>query len=377
MSFREIYQNAIVREGYHKDGAQATTVDYLDSLYAELLQMQVSPGQFANGLSKVFRRWLGNAGIKGVYIWGGVGLGKTWLMDLFFDALPQANKSRFHFHEFMQRIHQELARQKRQRDPLKTIARMLVDQSRLICLDELHVLDITDAMLLHGLLDEMYRYGAVFVMTSNVMPDELYLNGLQRSRFLPAIELIKNRNYILQVEGDRDYRMQKRLDNRNYYCPLSTDTDGLLEERFGMLASGATGSETTVNINNRSVPVRAQADNIVWFDFDAICGGPRATIDYIHIAQQYDVVIISNVFKMDETYDDMARRFINLVDELYDRNTGLILSATGWPADLYSGQRLEKEFERTISRLQEMRVRNLLSSEDVAVEGIDKIARLP
>ncbi len=376
MSFKKIYQDAVTREGYHKDGAQAMMVDYLESLYSDLLQRQAGSGSLAEGLATIFRRRQGNHKVKGCYMWGGVGLGKTWLMDLFFDCMPLERKARFHFHEFMQRIHAELASLKQQRDPLKLVARSLVAEAQLICLDEFHVQDITDAMLLHGLLQAMYHQGAVFVMTSNVMPDELYLNGLQRSQFMPAIELIKNRNHVCWLEGDRDYRLQKRLSNLNYYCPLDPNTDRLLEEHFGLLASGNINNDSTLVINNRRILARAHAENIVWFDFDEICGGPRATIDYIYLAQHYAFVMISNVYKMNEANDDMARRFINLVDELYDSDTGLILSATGWPGELYSGQRFAREFERTISRLQEMRAKDLASF-DFTSKQIDRIAGLP
>ena len=377
MSFKKIYQDAIDREGYHKDGAQAMVVDYLDTLYASLSQSRASPGLPRSGLVNVFLRRQRKIGIKGCYMWGGVGQGKTWLMDLFFDAIPLNFKSRYHFHEFMQRIHIALASQKQQRDPLKAVARSLIAQSRLICLDEFHVSDITDAMLLYGLLDELYRHGVVLVLTSNVRPDELYHNGLQRSRFLPAIELIKHRNHILRFDGDEDFRMQKRLANLNYYSPLAADTDCLLAERFHSLAAGVIARETTLTINNRPVYAQAHAQNIVWFDFEVICGGPRATIDYIHLAQQYDYVIISNVFKMNESHDDIVRRFINLVDEFYDSDTGLILSATAWPGELYVGQRFAVEFERTVSRLQEMRSKSFSQSDGTKDDSIDNAARMP
>ncbi|KPJ92775.1 MAG: hypothetical protein AMJ55_09295 [Gammaproteobacteria bacterium SG8_15] len=375
MSFKKVYQNTVVQEGYHKDGAQAMMADYLESVYSDLVQRQYGSASLAKELAAIFRRRRGGHKVKGCYIWGGVGLGKTWLMDLFFDCMPLERKARFHFHEFMQRIHAELASLKRQRDPLKLVARSLVTEAQLICLDEFHVQDITDAMLLHGLLQAMYHQGAVFIMTSNVMPDELYLNGLQRSQFLPAIELIKNRNHVCQLEGNRDYRLRKHHNNRNYYCPIDPNTDRLLEERFSLLASGVINNDSTLVINDRRVHVRAHVENIVWFDFDEICGGPRATIDYIHLAQRFAFVMISNVYIMNEENDDMARRFINLVDELYDSDTGLILSATGLPDELYSGQRFAREFERTISRLQEMRAKDLAPFDSTSKQ-IDRIARL-
>jgi len=362
MSFSKIYQRALDRQGYHKDAAQAKLVDRLDDLYNGLLHSGTAPEPWFVGLFQAFRLNMKGKVMKGCYLWGDVGQGKTWLMDLFYDAAPVKSKLRFHFHEFMQHIHLSLSEFKQQKDPLRAVAKSLLRKAQLFCLDEFHVSDIADAMLLHGLLDEMYRQGAVFVITSNVMPEDLYKNGLQRDRFIPAIDLIKHNNHILRLDGSTDYRLKNHATNCNYYCPLNPDTDRLLEKRMNSLAVGEVEKDIPISINNRTIPTRANAKNIVWFDFDNICGGPRAAVDYVALSHQYSIVIISNIYKMDESHDDLVRRFINLIDAFYDRDVELIVSATGWPSGLYTGSRFNFEFSRTVSRLEDMRSKPLIQS---------------
>ncbi|MGD8558813.1 MAG: cell division protein ZapE [Gammaproteobacteria bacterium] len=355
MSFKSVYQHALNREGYHSDTAQATVVDSLDRLFV-LLQDNTIHGSVDKGLwQRLMSVTRPPEPLHGCYLWGGVGRGKTWLMDLFYHSVPVDQKLRFHFHGFMNRVHDLLGQLKGQKDPLKTVAGHMAQRARLICLDEFHVSDITDAMLLYGFLQALYQHGVVLVMTSNIPPDDLYKNGLQRSRFEPAIELIKQHNSVIQLEGDIDHRLRDDHININYYYPLCADTDSRLLQRFRMLAAGRSESDTIITIHNRPVRSRMVADNIIWFDFETICGGPRAARDYISIAQQFDYVIVSNVFKMDSSYDDMTKRFINLVDEFYDRKVGLVVSATAMPADLYTGRRFCEEFERTRSRLEQMK----------------------
>ena len=355
MSFKSIYHNTLSNEGYHSDAGQATVVEHLDQLFAKLQRDPATKPGYINLWRKLIAAKQSSDIVQGCYLWGGVGRGKTWLMDLFFQAAPTESKIRFHFQEFMLGIHGLLEQFKGRKDPLKWVARHMTQRARLICVDEFHVSDITDAMLLYGLLEAMYQHGAVLVMTSNIPPDDLYKNGLQRSQFMPAIELLKRYNQIVQVGGDIDHRLRKNTDNRNYYCPLSPDTDSLLEHRFRLLAKGSIAINRSVTINKRSIATRMAADNIVWFDFAAICGGPRAASDYIALARRYDHVVISNIFRMDDSHDDMAKRFIVLVDEFYDRKTGLVVSATGWPQDLYCGERFAEEFVRTVSRMEEIR----------------------
>ena len=362
MSFSKIYQLALDRQEYHKDDVQAKAVEQLDELYKELLRADLESNSIVTRLWKALRSKNYQNEIKGCYLSGDVGQGKTWLMDLFFSEAPVKLKLRFHFHEFMQQIHFALNEFKQQKDPLKAVAQSLVRKAKLFCLDEFHVSDIADAMLLHGLLDEMYRQGAIFVITSNVIPEDLYKNGLQRGRFLPAIDLLKQNNRILRLEGGMDYRLKGQSSNCNYYCPLNSDTDRLLEERFFSLVVGEVAEEGTISINNRTLQTRAAATNIVWFDFDVLCDSPRAAVDYIELSNRYNVVIISNLYRMDESHDDLARRFINLIDALYDRNVGIIISATAWPVDLYAGSRFSFEFTRTVSRLEDIRSKQIIQS---------------
>jgi len=354
MDFTTAYKQAIKCEGFLPDAAQEQAVDQLDTVYKNLL----NPKNNSSALRRVWTRFTkspSSAYQHGCYLWGGVGRGKTWLMDLFYQSLPFKEKSRLHFHEFMQQIHLRLKVINGQRDPLISVAEEISEEHRLICLDEFHVSDITDAMLLYGLLDALYKKGTVLLMTSNSHPDELYKSGLQRSRFLPAIELIKNRNLVLQVEGESDFRLIKFQENLNYIAPLSPDTDIVLETRFHALAEGEVYLEGALPVNNRFINHRMMASNIIWFDFSELCGGPRAASDYLYLAANFEYVIVSNIFRMNDAHDDMAKRFINLVDAFYDRQIGLIISATTWPAEIYSGQRFKNDIQRTISRLEEIR----------------------
>lgn len=355
MDFKTAYQQAIQCEGFLADSGQNHAVEQLDTVYKKLVNNKINRGALSQVCSKLMGRSSSLVQFQGCYLWGDVGRGKTWLMDLFYQSLPFKDKSRLHFHEFMQQIHSRLKTLDGQRDPLVTVAKEISINNRFICLDEFHVSDITDAMLLYGLLDSLYKKGTVLLMTSNTHPDELYKNGLQRSRFLPAIELIKNRNLVMQVNGAEDYRLIKSQQNLNYMTPLAPDTDLLLEKRFCEMAQGQVMHEGPLLVNKRIMNHKMMASNIVWFEFDELCGGPRAASDYLYLAHNFDYVIVSNVFRMDESHDDMARRFINLVDALYDRQVGLIISATGWPDELYSGQRFINEIKRTVSRLEEIR----------------------
>jgi len=354
MDFKTAYQQAINCEGFHSDPAQAQAVEQLDTVYKNLLNHKNNLGVLRRVWSK-FDFDSRKAAACGCYLWGDVGRGKTWLMDLFYQSLPYKDKSRLHFHEFMQQIHFRLKAINGQRDPLVSVAAEIAHNHRLICLDEFQVSDITDAMLLYGLLDALYRKGTVLLMTSNSHPDELYKNGLQRDRFLPAIELIKNHNLVVQVNGDDDFRLLKSQENLNYISPLSEDSDQILKKRFSDLARGEATYDSLEAINNRVVAYNMKASNIIWFEFNELCGGPRAASDYLYLAKNYDYVIVSNVFRMDERHDDMVKRFINLVDALYDRQVGLIVSADVWPAEIYEGKRFKNEIKRTISRLEEIR----------------------
>jgi cell division protein ZapE len=297
---------------------------------------------------------------RGCYLWGGVGRGKTWMMDLFFDALPFAEKQRIHFHRFMARVHAELKQTDAERNPLKTIARDWARDCRVLCFDEFFVSDIADAMLLGGLLESLFENGVVLVATSNVHPDDLYRDGLQRARFLPAIELIKSHTQVLHVDGETDYRLRILERSEIYHHPLDDEAVISLNSSFEQMAGGcelATGLE----INGRAFQARRRGDGIIWFDFKELCEKPRSSLDYIEISRSFNTVMLSGVPVLDQFNEDAARRFISLVDEFYDRNVKLLISAAAAIDGIYQGERLAFEFQRTQSRLTEMQTHAYLA----------------
>jgi cell division protein ZapE len=296
----------------------------------------------------------GPPAVRGLYLWGGVGRGKTYLVDTFFDALPLERKQRIHFHSFMRAVHAELKQLQNQQDPLRVVARRFAETARVICLDEFFVSDITDAMLLYGLLKELFARGVTLITTSNIEPDGLYRDGLQRARFLPAIALLKQHLDVLNVDGGVDYRLRYLEKAEIYHYPLDERADQILNDLFDHIAPEPGHRGGDVEIEGRYIPTLREADGIVWFNFRAICDGPRGTADYIELARCYHTVLISNLPVMDWQMENQARRFVNLVDEFYDRGVKLILSAAAPVLELYRGEKLKFEFQRTVSRLQEM-----------------------
>lgn len=301
------------------------------------------------------------ASLPGLYLWGGVGRGKTHLMDWFAD-LPLAGKRRVHFHHFMREIHQELAGLPRQPDPLEVLAERRSRAHRVLCLDELVVTDITDAMLLYGLLRALFARGVTLVTTSNTPPRELYRNGLQRQRFIPAIELIEHHTRVHELAGGTDYRLRALTDAGVYFVTGGTDAEAALAACFERLAAGHEESAQVMEVNGRAVPVRRLGSNVVWFDFDVRCGGPRATADYIEIAREIHTLLLSGVPVLNPARDAAARRFLHLVDELYDRRVKLILSAEAAPAGLVGAGLRDFAGERLVSRLTEMQSREYLAA---------------
>ncbi|MDH5766128.1 MAG: cell division protein ZapE [Gammaproteobacteria bacterium] len=358
MTLQSIYTARIQSDNFVADPAQQKIISKLNQLYTELCEQESAKHQFVNKISRTMG-WSNQ--VKGIYLWGGVGRGKTWLMDMFYDALPFKGKIRLHFHHFMQAVHDELTLLKGRTNPLILVARNFAKNTSILCLDEFHVADITDAMLLHGLLDELFKSGLTLVVTSNQQPDELYKNGLQRERFLPAIELIKQHTQILNIDGQIDHRLRLLERADIWYYPLSDHNNQQLDERFKELAPCKGVSNTTLQINYRSLVCRMCADDVAWFDFNVLCSGPRATADYIEIARCFHTVLISGIPQMDESQDDKAQRFINMIDEFYDRNVKLIATCETMPVDLYMGRQLIFDFQRTVSRLEEMRSHNYLS----------------
>jgi len=300
---------------------------------------------------------------NGIYLWGDVGRGKTWLMNLFFENLPITAKRRLHFHVFMQSIHQQLGKMKKQKNPLKIIGRSFARDTRVLCLDEFIVTNIADAMLLRGLLKSLIDNGVTLIVTSNRVPDDLYLNGLQRERFLPAIELIKQHTHVIHLDNGIDHRLALTEHSQLYLQPDSEQNNKQLETRFHELSAGLYQKNASITLFKRPVKTVALADKVVWFSFNIICSTPRAAQDYTEIARQFHTVFISAVPQMNAGNDDKARRFIYLIDALYDSKVKLLISAQQEPEKLYSGTLLEFAFHRTCSRLIEMRSQAYLAQQ--------------
>lgn len=351
------YAHDLLQPGFVADTAQETAVGHLQRVFEELQHAGPIPTPGLLG------RWLGRRRRtpQGLYFWGGVGRGKTYLMDTFYECLPFADKRRVHFHRFMRSIHTELAGMDRQADPLKAIARRLAERTRVLCLDEFIVIDIGDAMLLTGLLDGLFEAGVTLLATSNTPPDQLYRNGLQRARFVPAIEMIKRHTVVVNVDGGTDYRLRALERAEIFHHPLDAGADRSLRETFDNVAPDAGEAGVILTIEGRPLRTVRHADGVVWFEFAELCDGPRGTSDYIELARCYQTVMVSNVPRLGADRDDEVRRFISLVDEFYDRNVKLVISAETSVDELYHGARLAAEFERTRSRLHEMQSHEYLA----------------
>ncbi|MEX2131262.1 MAG: cell division protein ZapE [Pseudohongiellaceae bacterium] len=364
MTPKERYQHDIDCGLISPDPAQRAALIFLQHLHQQLVgQTAARPSWLCAVKDWLFGKPGYASAIKSVYLWGGVGRGKTYLMDIFYEALPAEIRLRTHFHRFMQQVHRELAKLKGEKNPLIKVADYFARQARVICFDEFFVQDIGDAMILGGLLEELFSRDVVLIMTSNIKPDRLYENGLQRDRFLPAIRLINSQAEVVHMEGAIDHRLRRLVQTRLYHWPLGEDAELQLGESFRRLApdfQDAVKAEV-IEILGRRIPTRYCADDVVWFDFEQLCGGPRSAFDYIEIARIYHAVLLSNVPLLDGGRDDQARRFINLVDELYDHNVKLILSAAVPLHNLYQGGGLVEVFQRTRSRLQEMQSEDYLA----------------
>jgi cell division protein ZapE len=353
MTVSSLYRAALQQDGARSDPQQELAVARLDDL---LVRLTEAPPPTA---SPSWRNWLRRAPAprapaRGLYLWGGVGRGKTWLMDLFHEALPGSAKQRLHYHRFMQRTHAELRRLSGRSDPLEQVARALGEEVQVLCLDEFVVTDIGDAMILAGLLRGLFRAGVTLVTTSNVPPEALYRDGIQRASFLPAIDLLQRHTEVLQLGGDHDYRRQILDRAAVYHQGLGADTEQRLRHEFDSLAKEGYERNGELRVLGRDIAFRRRAGGLVWFDFDALCGPPRSQQDYIEVARCHHTVLISDIPRLDGSRDDRTRRFIFLIDEFYDRNVKLIVSAAAPPERLYSGERLAFEFQRTASRLLEM-----------------------
>jgi len=364
MSLTEQYEKAMQQPDMVRDTAQEQAIVKLETLSQQLINNS------STGHSGFLRSMLpfNNKHTdvpRGLYLWGGVGRGKTWLMNLFYEQLDIEKKHRTHFHHFMLDIHEKLtnvSRQKQKRkNPLLQIAKDLSKQYKVLCIDEFIVTNITDAMILSELLHALFKHRVCLVATSNRIPDDLYLNGLQRERFLPAINLIKTHTEVVQLDGGTDHRISLLEQRDIFYAPIDENTDQQITQRMQELAITSVTENKVLNILNRQIQTVRCSDEIAWFDFDIICSAPRAAQDYIALAQQFSTLIIANIPVLNEFSDDRARRFIYLIDELYDRNVKLIATAETAPQHLYQGNMLDFAFRRTTSRLIEMRSHQYLS----------------
>ncbi|UCB53732.1 MAG: AFG1 family ATPase [Thiotrichales bacterium] len=350
----ETYQSELKHNGFVVDPAQKQAINALQQLYDDLLNDTASGSGLIRQVTGLFTGSR-QTPVTGLYIWGDVGRGKTWLMNLLYEALPFEQKLRLHFHHFMLDVHEKLASLQMRKNPLTHVARQFAADYRVVFLDEFIVTNITDAMLLSGLLEALFNNGVTLVATSNRIPDDLYKNGLQRDRFLPAIKLIEQHTRVLHLDGGIDHRIALLEKDDIYYTPITVETRNQLEQRMRSLAPGSITENHVLTIHKRPVKTVMHADEIAWFEFDALCDSPRAAPDYIQLARDYHTIILSNVPVMDEETDDKARRFIYLIDELYDRRVKLVISADAAPEKLYTGEMLKFAFKRTSSRLVEMR----------------------
>jgi cell division protein ZapE len=356
-SLIDLYHREAARLGHAEDAAQLTAVMHLEDLRKRLCGHRRSPG-FLGGLLPGRKTVTPE---RGVYLWGGVGRGKTWLMDLFFQSLPFKNKQRSHFHRFMQSLHDDLGRLKEQSDPLEIVAERIAKRTRVLCFDELFVSDIADAMLLGTLFDGLFRRGVTLVATSNVPPRDLYKEGLQRARFLPAIKLLEQHTEILHVDGATDHRLRLLEHAVTWFDAGDAQTPVRLRELFSAIAGDAGATGQSITIEHRRIDARLVAGDVIWFEFNQICDGPRGQADYIEIARCYHTVFVTDIPVLDVERENQARRFIALVDEFYDRGVKLIASAHAELTTLYRGSRLTFEFERTTSRLIEMQSQEYLA----------------
>ena len=346
-SVREAYQAELKARGYQSDPAQLRAIDALQRCADDW-------AAYKDKRSNSFKKLFNKPDIpKGVYMYGGVGRGKSFLMDCFYNAVPIRRKTRLHFHEFMREVHRELAGLKGTVNPLDELGKRMARKFKLICFDEFHVADITDAMILHRLLAALFDNGVGFVTTSNFKPDDLYPGGLHRERILPAIELLNQRMEVVNVDNGTDYRRRTLEQVELYHTPLGPEADAAMNEAFTRLASGG-DEDPVLHIEAREIQARRRAGGVVWFDFKQLCGGPRSQNDYLEIASQFHTLLLSDVPHMPVRMASEARRFTWLVDVLYDRRVKFILSAEVAPELLYTEGPLAHEFPRTVSRLNEM-----------------------
>lgn len=354
------YQQALDAGQYQADAVQRQAVTQLDHIY-QALQQRPTDVATKGGNRWKLSHWLSKGPaathsnpVQGLYMWGGVGRGKTWLMDLFFHSLPDDRKLRLHFHRFMLRVHEELMALQGHENPLEIIADGFKAQTDVLCFDEFFVSDITDAMLLATLLQALFARGITLVATSNIQPDDLYRHGLQRARFLPAIALIKAHCEVMNVDAGIDYRLRTLTQAHLYLTPLTEQTQEAMDHMFLRLAGSLGNAGLVLQINHRPLPVLHAVDGVLAVDFHTLCEEARSQLDYIALSRLYHSVMLYNVRVMGSLKESTARRFLALVDEFYERRVKLVISAEGSMFEIYQGEQLKFEFQRCLSRLQEM-----------------------
>lgn len=355
----ERYQAALATGDFSEDAVQLAAVTYMDNLYHEIIKSQDSSG--GGWFSSLFKSK--PVMPKGLYMWGGVGRGKTWMMDMFYESLPIKRKMRMHFHHFMQRVQRELVALQGQADPLKKVADIIHQEAVVICFDEFFVSNVSDAMILGDLFSMLFDRGITLVATSNIEPSGLYKNGIHRDRFLPAIAQVEKHTTVMNIDAGIDYRLRLLEQAKLYSSPLTDDTKDWLSERFDTLAGGQTISTSPIVIGGRNIDIIKRTETMLLADFRALCMQPRSAADFIEIANDFDTVMVDNVPALNDTLMDPTRRFIYLVDEFYDRRVKLLIRAEQSILTLYQGEKLAFEIERTRSRLLEMQSEEYLAEE--------------
>ncbi|OZB62015.1 MAG: cell division protein ZapE [Lysobacterales bacterium 14-68-21] len=354
------YHEGVIAHRWESDPAQLAVLPEFDRMHAALSAVPEATGLFGR-----LKTLLGNepaAPVPGLYLWGSVGRGKTFLMDLFVASLPAGTALRRHFHRFMGEVHAELRSLGERADPLVEVAARIAKRCRVLCLDEFLVSDIGDAMILANLLDALFARGVTLVTTSNTVPAKLYRDGLQRARFLPAIALLEKHCHVVEMASPRDWRLRALAQAAVYLTPPGPEAERALGRIFASQAQADAEEDTPIVLNGREIPVRRRAEGVLWFAFDALCDGPRAVADYIALAKSSATILVSNVPQFTIYSEDAAKRFVQLVDEFYDRRVKLVLSAAAPITELYDGERLRAEFGRTESRLIEMQSEEYLAA---------------
>ncbi len=356
MDVCQFYEQSLSQRGYQPDEAQLRAIERLQRAYEEWVAYKAQR-------ASAFKRLISRPAVpRGVYMWGGVGRGKSFLMDSFYSVVPVVRKTRLHFHEFMRDVHRQLDELKGISDPLDEVAKRIAKKYRLICFDEFHVSDIADAMILYNLLKGLFDHGVSFVMTSNYEPSTLYPDGLHRDRMLPTIALLKEKLDVMNIDAGIDYRKRVLEQVKVYHTPLNAKTDEELRTAFASVAEAA-DEDPRVHIEAREIRALRRAGSAIWFDFATLCGGPRSQNDYLELASRFQTVILSGIPRMSAAMSSEARRFTWLIDVFYDHKVKLIMSAAVEPDELYTVGTLSNEFHRTVSRIIEMQSKEYLDAD--------------